>query len=51
MFEPGVHGVAEPVTQAWLDAEPLEVDVAGRRHPVTASLRPLYDPKNTRIHL
>jgi glycine cleavage system aminomethyltransferase T/glycine/D-amino acid oxidase-like deaminating enzyme len=38
MFEPGVHGGAGPVTQDWLDAEPLEVEIAGRRYPVRASL-------------
>ena len=26
-----------------------EIEVAGVRHPATASLRPLYDPKNERI--
>jgi 4-methylaminobutanoate oxidase (formaldehyde-forming) len=50
MIEPGVHGAAEPVTQAWLDAEPLDVEIAGRRYPAVASLRPLYDPKNLRVH-
>jgi glycine cleavage system aminomethyltransferase T/glycine/D-amino acid oxidase-like deaminating enzyme len=50
MIEPGVHARAEPVTQAWLDAEPLEVEIAGRCHPASASLRPMYDPKHLRIH-
>ncbi|HEX2810722.1 MAG TPA: FAD-dependent oxidoreductase [Kineosporiaceae bacterium] len=49
MIEPAVHGDVEPVTQAWLDAEPLEVEIAGRRHPALASLRPLYDPGNLRV--
>jgi 4-methylaminobutanoate oxidase (formaldehyde-forming) len=26
-----------------------EVEVAGIRYPATASLRPMYDPKNERI--
>jgi 4-methylaminobutanoate oxidase (formaldehyde-forming) len=26
-----------------------EIEVAGVRHPATASLRPLYDPQNERI--
>jgi hypothetical protein len=49
MIEPGVHGAAEPVTQAWLDAEPLDVEIAGHRYPAVASLRPLHDPQNLRI--
>jgi 4-methylaminobutanoate oxidase (formaldehyde-forming) len=39
----------EPVTQAWLDAGEWEVDVAGRKVPAIASIRPLYDPENARI--
>ncbi len=39
----------EPITQAWLDAGSWEIDIAGRRWPALASLRPLYDPKNERI--
>jgi len=44
-----IEGKGEPVTQAWLDAEPLEVEVAGRRHSARASLRPLYDPASERV--
>jgi 4-methylaminobutanoate oxidase (formaldehyde-forming) len=29
--------------------EDYEIEVAGIRHPATASLRPLYDPQNARI--
>ncbi|HRW17328.1 MAG TPA: glycine cleavage T C-terminal barrel domain-containing protein, partial [Dermatophilaceae bacterium] len=39
----------EPLTQEWLDAGEWEVDVAGRRHPVTCSLRPRYDPRSLRV--
>ncbi|HEY6794338.1 MAG TPA: FAD-dependent oxidoreductase [Kineosporiaceae bacterium] len=49
MVDPGGHGRPEPVTQAWLDAEPLEVEIAGRRYPVRGSLRSLHDPKAERI--
>jgi heterotetrameric sarcosine oxidase gamma subunit len=38
-----------PVTQAALEAATWEVDIAGRRHPAVASIRPLYDPKGERI--
>ncbi len=41
----------EPLTQAWLDGGAWEVDVAGRRYPARASLRPLYDPKSDRVRL
>ena len=39
----------EPVTTAWLDAGSWEVDIAGRRYPAVASLRPLYDPDMLRV--
>jgi 4-methylaminobutanoate oxidase (formaldehyde-forming) len=35
--------------QAWIDAGTWAVDIAGTRHPATASVRPLYDPTNARI--
>ena len=37
------------VTAQWLDEGVWEVDIAGTRYPATASLRPMYDPQNTRI--
>jgi 4-methylaminobutanoate oxidase (formaldehyde-forming) len=39
----------EPIDAAWLDSGSWEVDIAGTRHPVVTSLRPLYDPTNARI--
>ncbi len=38
-----------PLDQTWIDSGTWEVDIAGRRHAATASLRPMYDPKNERI--
>jgi 4-methylaminobutanoate oxidase (formaldehyde-forming) len=32
-----------------IDPDAYEIEVAGVRHPATASLRPLYDPTNGRI--
>jgi glycine cleavage system aminomethyltransferase T/glycine/D-amino acid oxidase-like deaminating enzyme len=42
---------AEPITQAWIDAGRWTVEIADRHHPATASLRPLFDPKNEKIKL
>jgi glycine cleavage system aminomethyltransferase T/glycine/D-amino acid oxidase-like deaminating enzyme len=41
----------EPMDQAYLDGGTWEVDIAGRRYPALASLRPLYDPEGKRIKL
>jgi len=40
---------AETVDKAWIEGAEWEVDVAGRLHPATASLRPLYDPTMARV--
>jgi glycine cleavage system aminomethyltransferase T len=32
-----------------IGSDDYEIEVAGARYPATASLRPLYDPKNERI--
>ena len=37
------------VSKSYLDGGVWEVDVAGTRYPATASLRPMYDPQNSRI--
>jgi 4-methylaminobutanoate oxidase (formaldehyde-forming) len=39
----------EPITPAWIDAGRWEVDIAGRRYPAIASLKPLFDPENKKI--
>ncbi len=39
----------EPIDQSWLDQGRWEIDIAGRRYPVIASLRPLYDPDMKRV--
>jgi 4-methylaminobutanoate oxidase (formaldehyde-forming) len=44
-----VSGAGEPVTPGWLEAGTWEIDVAGVRHPVEVSLRPMYDPTSARI--
>ena len=44
-----VSGGGEPVTPDWLKAGTWEVDIAGVRHPVEVSLRPMYDPTSSRI--
>ncbi|MGZ8738527.1 MAG: GcvT family protein, partial [Nocardioides sp.] len=44
-----VSAGGEPVTSTWLKAGDWEVDVAGTRHPVEVSLKPMYDPTSARI--
>jgi 4-methylaminobutanoate oxidase (formaldehyde-forming) len=44
-----VSGGDEPVTSDWVHAGSWEVDIAGTRHPVEVSLRPMYDPTSARI--
>ena len=39
----------EGVTDAWLADQPLEVEVAWKRYPAKAQLRPWYDPQGARI--
>ena len=39
----------EPIDQAYLDRGVLEVEIAGRRYPAVASLRPMYDPDMKRV--
>jgi 4-methylaminobutanoate oxidase (formaldehyde-forming) len=39
----------EVVDAAYVGEGKWEVDIAGRRYPAAASLRPLYDPENARI--
>ena len=41
----------EPIDQAYLDAGTWEVEIAGKRYPAIASLRPLYDPEMKRIKI
>lgn len=36
------------IAPEWIRAGRYEIDVAGTRHPVAVSLRPLYDPDNLR---
>ncbi|MEU8079777.1 FAD-dependent oxidoreductase [Catellatospora citrea] len=42
---------AVPLDQTWIDAGAWTVEIAERTYPATASLRPLYDPKNERIKM
>jgi len=38
-----------PLTAAFLESGTWEVDIAGKRWPARASLKPMYDPTNTKI--
>lgn len=39
----------EPIDQKYLDSGTWEVDIANRRYPAVASIRPLYDPTNAKV--
>jgi glycine cleavage system aminomethyltransferase T/glycine/D-amino acid oxidase-like deaminating enzyme len=39
----------EPLTQAWIDAGTWTVEVGAETYPAVASLRPLFDPANSKI--
>lgn len=39
----------EPVTSSLIESSAWEVEIAGRRWPISVSLRPMYDPGNMRI--
>jgi len=39
----------EPIDKAFIEGGQWEVDIAGKRYPAVASLRPMYDPKMERI--
>jgi 4-methylaminobutanoate oxidase (formaldehyde-forming) len=41
----------EPVTGEYLEKATWEVDIAGKRYPAIASMKPLYDPENKRIKI
>ena len=44
-----IEGHGEAITNEWIAGAEWSVEVNGRRHPATASLRPMYDPDNARI--
>jgi 4-methylaminobutanoate oxidase (formaldehyde-forming) len=44
-----VSGEGRAIDEAWLAQQHFEVDIAGERVAVTASLKPPYDPSNERI--
>ncbi|MGE5186278.1 MAG: GcvT family protein [Acidobacteriota bacterium] len=41
----------EPIDGKWLEAGTWDVEIAGKRYPAKASLKPLYDPENKRVKL
>jgi 4-methylaminobutanoate oxidase (formaldehyde-forming) len=40
----------EAITQAFLDSGQWTVNIAGNSYTASASLKPMYDPTNARIH-
>jgi 4-methylaminobutanoate oxidase (formaldehyde-forming) len=49
MLDTGDSNVA--LTQAWIDSGTFTVEIADQHYPAAVSLRPLYDPRNERLHL
>ncbi len=45
----GYVGAGHVVDPAWVEEGRFEIEVATRRYPVRASLRPVYDPTSSRI--
>jgi 4-methylaminobutanoate oxidase (formaldehyde-forming) len=45
----GYVGADHPVDRTWVEEGRYEIEVATRRYPVRASLRPLYDPTSSRV--
>ncbi len=39
----------EPLDNKWIEAGTWELEIAGKRYPAIASLKPLYDPENKKI--
>jgi len=39
----------QPLDQAWIDAGTWEVEIAGKKYPAIASLKPLYDPEMKKV--
>ena len=37
------------VNGKWIDAGKWEVDIAGKKYPAIASMKPLFDPANEKI--
>ena len=44
-----IERAAEPITEEWLRAGTWDVEIAGARYPMVASLKPMYDPAMERI--
>jgi len=41
----------EDVSDEFIDSGNYEIEIAGERYPASASLKPMYDPKNERIRI
>jgi glycine cleavage system aminomethyltransferase T/glycine/D-amino acid oxidase-like deaminating enzyme len=44
-----IDGGGEVVDQRFIESGEWEIDIAGKRYPAAASLKPLYDPTNEKI--
>ena len=41
----------KPIGKKYLEEGEWEVEIAGRKYPAVASIRPMYDPNNERIRV
>jgi 4-methylaminobutanoate oxidase (formaldehyde-forming) len=44
-----IDGGSEVVDAKWVEAGKWELDIAGKRYPAIASIKPLFDPENKKI--
>lgn len=49
MVDTAHAGKVEPLDAKWIAAGTWEIDIAGKKYPAIASLKPLYDPDSARV--
>jgi 4-methylaminobutanoate oxidase (formaldehyde-forming) len=44
-----IENGGEPIDPKWVDSGTWEIDIAGKRWPAVASLKPMFDPSNEKV--